>query len=200
MKSTLAALAAVALAAATSFANASTNVALGANVTTTGGGFGNNQGWSNPVLAAPSTVTDGVFLPTGQQWDTGTLFWGGDANDTSDVVTIHLGGAYVVDSLTLQADNNDHYHVSYEDAGGNWHALATIDPNTNSSWGLGTGYASFASVTATAFSITASGDQAYAVSEFQADGVRAAVPEPSEALMLLAGVAALASVARRRAR
>jgi hypothetical protein len=198
MKSTLAALTAVALAASAPLANASTNVALGANVTTTGSGFGNNEGWSDPVLAAASTVTDGVFLPTGRQWDTGTLFWGGDANDTSDVVTIQLGGTYVVDALTLQADNNDHYHVSYEDAGGNWHALATIDPDTDSSWGLGTGHASFAPVTATAFSITASGDNAYAVSEFQASGSRAAVPEPASALMLLGGVAALASLARRR--
>ena len=191
------------LAAAAPIAGAATNVAGGAAVTTTGAGFGNSVGWGGASLAVPSTVTDGMFLPTGQQWDTGTVFWGTGAPyvlDTADTITIALSGAASVTDLHLQGDNNDTYRVSYEDQGGTWHFLADVNPNTDSSWGLGDGYASFAAVTAMAFQIQANGDGAYAVSEFQATGsFLTAVPEPTSGLMLLVGLGALGAAARRRA-
>ena len=108
--------------------------------------------------------------------------------------------ASTVSSLHLEADNNDAYSVSYRDLGGTWHSLATIDPNTDSSWGLGDGYASFSPVSAAAFEITATGgDGSFAVAEFQANGTAISpVPEPTSGFLLLSGLVALGSFARRR--
>ena len=199
MNAKISALAATLLVAIAPLAGAA-NVAAGAAVTATGTGFGSSVGWGGAALAAPSTVTDGLFLATGQQWNVDTVFWQGGAPDTADTVTITLAGAAAVTGLHLQADNNDLYDVTYRDVGGTWHDLGAIAPNTDSSWGLGDGYASFAAVTATAFQIHASGgDDSYAVSEFQATGsFLPAVPEPTTGLLMLAGLGALVAVARRR--
>ncbi len=66
--------------------------------------------------------------------------------------------------------------------------------------GMGLADASFAAVTAIAFQIQATGgDGSYAVSELQATGnFLPAVSEPISGLLLLAGLGALAAVARRR--
>ncbi len=208
MNTRISALLATALVAIAPFANAD-NVALNANVTYAGPGFGGySAAWGAGALAQASTVTDGLFLPDGQQWNIGSVFWNGDIPDTSDVITVTLNGAASITSLFMQADNNDFYSVSYEDTGGTWHALpGTFSPHGTVSgvgsvdWGLGTDSMSFGSaITATAFQITASGgDGYYAVSEFQATGeFLPAVPEPTSGLLMLAGLGALASLARRR--
>lgn len=200
MKLKLTALTAALLILAFPLADAATNVALGGAVTTSGTGFGISDGWGVGVLAGNSSLTDGVFLPVSQQWNIGTVYWQGGVPDTGDVITVTLAQASTVDSLHLEGDNNDAYSVSYRDLGGSWHALAVIDPNTNSSWGLGDGYASFSPVSATAFQITATGgDGSFAVSEFQADGAAIpAVPEPTNLVLLAAGLAVVGLVARRR--
>jgi PEP-CTERM motif len=179
-----------------------TNVAQGGTVTISGPGFGNSNGWSNGQLAAPSTITDGVFLPTSTQWNTGTIFWAGGVPDFSDSITITLQQVASISGLHLQGDVNDLYAVSYLDLLGGWHSLATIAPNTNTNWGMGDGYASFGPVTASALRIVATGgDGSYAVSELQAMGtVASSVPEPSSIALLLAGFGVLVPVARRRAR
>ncbi len=208
MNTRISALLATALVAIAPLANAD-NVAANANVTYAGPGFGGySTTWGTGALAQASTVTDGIFLPDGQQWNIGSVFWNGGVPDSSDVVTVTLKGAATVSSLFMQADNNDFYSVSYEDTGGVWHALdGTFSPHGTVSgvgsvgWGLGTDSMSFATpITAVAFDITATGgDGYYAVSEFQATGkFLTAVPEPTSGLLLLAGLGALASLARRR--
>lgn len=192
MKRSLLALAALALAAGA--AQADTNVALGGTVTLSAtAGFGNAGGWCCSAPADPSTVTDGVLLPLGQQWNIGTVFWGGSFN--TDTVFIQLPTLSQVSSITLQADNNDDYGIRYEDNAGVWHDLVTISPHR--SWGMDMGSASFGPVVAQAFSITnVGGDGLASVSEFQAMGTP--VPEPESYALMLAGLGAMGFMARRR--
>lgn len=192
MKKSLLALASLACLSVSAHA---ANVALGSSVSLTGANFGNSGGWCCGSLAAPSSIVDGAFLPNGSQWNIGTVFWSGATG--ADSINITLAGAASVSHLDLQADNNDDYAISYRDIGGTWHSLATISPHR--SWGLDMGSATFAPVIATAFSITAAGgDGFYSVSEFQAIGTPLAVPEPETYALMLAGLGAVAWVARRR--
>jgi hypothetical protein len=182
--------------AATIDVSASAN---GASITSAGPGFYNSGPWCCAANGSLASVIDGASLPTGQQWNTGTVFWSGDLTDTADTLTITLAHAAAVSSLYLQGDNNDVYSVSYLGLDNAWHGLAAIAPNTDSSWGLGDRTVTFATVDATAFQISASGDNYYAVSEFNAQGsFLPAVPEPTSGLLMLAGLGALVSLARRR--
>ncbi|NRR30356.1 PEP-CTERM sorting domain-containing protein [Oxalobacteraceae bacterium] len=194
MKKTIA-IALTCLAAAGS-AFADTNVALNGTVTVAGSGIGQSPGWGDGVLAAPSSVTDGLFLPTNTQWNLGTVYWTGSYG--ADSVTIDLLQAASVNSLYLQADNNDDYRVQYRDTANVWHDLVTISPHR--SVGMDYGSAALgAPVLASAFMITAvGGDGAFSVSEFQAFG--SAVPEPETYAMLGAGLGLMAFAARRKQR
>lgn len=176
------------------------NVALNGAVTLNGSGFGNSDGWASGALAAASTVTDGVYLPIGTQWNTGTVFWTGDVG--ADTIMVTLNQAAVVSQLKLQADNDNNYLVQYRDTANVWHDAAVIMPNR--SWGQDNGSVVLgAPVTATAFMIsgtTGAGDNHFSVSEFEAIGRVVPVPEPETYAMLGAGLALLGWVARRKQR
>jgi len=195
------------LAAAAPLASAA-NVATGATVSTDGTGLFQPDGtWGTGSPAPLSSVVDGVLVADGQQWNLGTVFWIGDANS----VTLTLAGAASVSSIWLQGDNNDAYAISYEDLAGHWIGLGSVSPHGSVDpaynggagvyWGMGVGRFTLSSpVDALALRITATGDAYYAVSEIQANGqFLPAVPEPTSALLMLAGLGALGAAARRRA-
>lgn len=179
-------------------AHASGNVALNADVQIDGTGFAAYSAqWGSGSFAPPSSVVDGSFLPNSTQWNLGTVFWSGAFN--ADRVIVKLSGLAVVDSFTLQADNNDDYQLSYLGQDDHWHELVTVSPHR--SWGMDMGYANLATpVLAKAFAISAvGGDGYYSVSEFQANGALA-VPEPESYAMMLLGLGVLGGLLGRRKR
>jgi len=179
-------------------AQADTNAALGAIVIPTGANFGMSPGWPDPMLAAFSTVTDGVLLDNGHVWNQGTVFWA-DPGDGSDALLIALQQPSAVNRILLQADNNDMYKIQYHGADHMWHDLTVMSPaNPPVNFGMGTVTMNLgAPIMADAFMITGvNGDGLYAVSEFQA--INAPVPEPESWAMLGAGLGLLGLMARRR--
>ena len=169
------------------------NVAAGATVTASGTTGVMTCCWAVGPLAPLSTITDGVFLPEGSIWQTNTVWWDErHAPSLNNVIDIDLGGNYLVDRFTLQADNNDNYIVAYRDWGGSWTTLGFFPGVAGfgmTTRGVGPGW----NLQASAFRIDAfGGDEFYSVSEFQAVGV----PEPGVLALLGLGIAG--AVRRRR--
>lgn len=71
-----------------------------------------NGTFGSPLLAA--TANDGLFVAQGTSWTDGTLWWteGASAGAT---VEIDLEGTFVIESLVVQADDNDAYLLEYYD-------------------------------------------------------------------------------------
>jgi PEP-CTERM motif-containing protein len=170
------------------------NVALGGAVTTSGVvGVMAGCCWSPGPLAPLSSVTDGVFLPEGNVWQTNTVWWDErHAPSLNNFLEIDLGGNALVSELWLQADNNDAYYISMRNWTGTWIGLGWFNPFGGA--GMRTRMAALAPLQASAFRIDPfNGDGLYSVSEFQAIGV----PEPGVLALLGLGVA---GVIRRRIR
>jgi hypothetical protein len=115
MKQPLVAVAIAAMVASHALAGAGIeNLALGRDVTLASGVSSG---------AALSTLTDGVFRPSGTHWQNGTVWWG----SVTTVLEIDLGGTVEVMVAIVQADNNDTNRTSYRDlATGDYLTLWTI--------------------------------------------------------------------------
>ena len=189
---------AIALLAGSGFASANGNLAQGASVTLVDPDGELGVGWGSNPAADPATLTDGLFLPEGHAWDSGTVFWTDWNQNSSFVAQITLNAPALVGHLVMQVDNNDGYLVRYQDVQGTWSTL--VDPAVSCCWGVTTRDVTFAPVTASAFQVVAyGGDGYYSLSEFQAYGV-SAVPEPASMALMGLGVAALSSLRSRQRR
>lgn len=164
-----------------------TNVAQGKTVTSYGTVYG----------AALSTVVDGIFLPENRQWQDGTIWW----NGTTPYLEIDLGGVFNIYSMGVQADNNDTYVVKYLNSSDQW-ATAWDVPTRYNTGGMSTRpnpgevftLPSMITTSKLLFSAT-SGDNMYSVSEIQAFGQSAAVPEVSSLVLALGcGLPSLAAM------
>lgn len=60
---------------------------------------------------APATLTDGLFLPSQTQWQTGTVWWEG----AELTLEIGLGGEFDLVGAVAQVDDNDAYTLQYRD-------------------------------------------------------------------------------------
>ena len=83
------------------------NVALNAKVSLLSDFFTN--GWGNGKIVDKNTIVDGKFLPRGNQWDQGAVWW--DCHDgVKRYIRIDLGDVYEIHGFTVQADDNDAYY------------------------------------------------------------------------------------------
>lgn len=203
MKMTAAAAIAAMLFSAT--AHADSNVAYLADVASFGAGIGDSAGamWGGGVARLDS-VTDGAFNPVGQQWNFDSVYWSG----TDTGLTITLAHTALVNRLVLEADTGDNYRIEFLDRANVWQSATTVNTDQFPAGQNLFGGPLLTPVLAKAFRITATGDNHYAVAEFQAYGdlvandppppedpsfPTAPVPEPSSWLMMAAGLALLAA-------
>lgn len=190
-----------------------TNVALGQTVT----GFGTfgvlrpAPDFSPAALAPFSTLTDGVILPDGTQWQTG-VWWdrgGPVAAGTPEVLDtrleIDLGSTMTLTGFGLSFDNNDSYVLYTRNSlVDSWTAWSEIFCG-----GCAPGYvygaaedigapqwrdARYVAVGAVA------GDGYYGLSEIELYTQASVVPEPASFALLVSGLLGLGVMARRRRR
>lgn len=182
-----------------SFANqalADTNIAQGKTVTLNGT-FGTNGWFDSPSTAAASTLTDGSFFEENTRWDSGSVWWNGYDNP-GNYAEINLGGLFTINSFVVQADDNDSYRIEYRVGSGSWQNA--WDVPAVYTYGLVTRATALSAILADSLRFTATnGDGYYSVSEIQAFGVSAPVPEPETYAMLLVGLGLIGFMARCRA-
>ena len=177
-------------------AGPATNVALNANVTLNGGSFFTGGYEPGGVVVDKATIVDGVFLLRNTKWDQGAVWW--DSYDGgARWITIDLGGTFKIESLIVQADDNDAYQLHYWDIGDSSWKLAWDVPNYDV-FGAGMQtrpdpaddtqrYMLGSPIVTNALSIQGNmidGDLLFSVSEIQAYGS----PIPAPGAILLAGI------------
>jgi len=199
------------------FAVADTNVALGKPVSLNGGVFGvlrPGAPWPDATtypLASASTITDGIFLTAGTEWQDGTIWWDTQAENSDhnpisslDWISIDLQGSFNVSGLIIQGDDNDDYLVYGLDSSNVWQLL--WDAPHAGSYGMQTRpdlndnsviYHLGSPVNISALAIVGGqdSDNYYSVSEVQAF---VATPEPGSISLALFGIPAVVAAIRRR--
>ncbi len=201
------------LAAAGTPLHAQTNVALGKTVTGFGsfGGDASRDGfvWPNPAPASLSTLTDGVIVPDGTQWQTGTVWWDrgafgtpGEAPESffSTRVEIDLGSVFALTGAGFSFDNNDSYaFFTRNDAADEWQYWFDILCPSCAPGMVSDRFPNEPALFQTARFVAVSafeGDGFYSLSEIEL--YAATVPEPGTLLLLAVGLGGLILRARKR--
>ncbi len=149
---------------------------------------------------SPQTVVDGAFLPTGNQWDIGPIWWDAHSpNADGQSIDINLQGTFLIDSFVVQADNNDKYSVQYWDRGSaSW--LTAWEVQWVDGWGMYTRpdandntmrYSLPSPIVTDELRVVAvDGDGYYSISEIQAFGqsVPEALPTAGALSLVLLGL------------
>ncbi len=147
------------------------NVAAGKTVAANGVFFAG--GWGNGQRTDFSSLTDQTYLPVGQQWDQGPIWWGRSAPEShKNSLTVYLGPKECrVRRIEMQVDNNDDYVVSWTESDSGYNQVILVPERGD---GMSSRVSVPVSAITTAFNIkyykAGDGDGFYAVSEFKAFG------------------------------
>ncbi|MCP5521273.1 MAG: hypothetical protein H7A46_06965 [Verrucomicrobiales bacterium] len=90
------------------------NVTLNKPVTLNGSFFTSGGTYYPGYTSPAATVTDGLFVPAGTVWYGGTIWWT-EGDSPGATVEIDLLGTFTIESLVVQADDNDAYLLEYYD-------------------------------------------------------------------------------------
>jgi hypothetical protein len=172
------------------------SVTTGATVTLNGTFFTDSGGYGPGIAAAPQDLVSGVFQPEQQQWNLDSAWWNGN-DGPNNTIQIDLNGTFNITGFTVQADDNDTYEIDYLTPGNTWLAAWVIPPPGG--YGLTTSSTTLGSaITATELRVEAlNGDDLYAVSQVEAFGQAAGVPDLASTLGLFGSAIALLGSARR---
>lgn len=170
------------------------NVAAGKSVTLNGTFFVGDDAWAPGISGSAASVTDGVSLPEGTQWNLNTIWWNQITFPANNIV-IDLGANYSITQLIAQADDNEAYLIEYW-TGSAWQTAWNVPVSSGAGMRTRTsGALSFTTTQLRFTAPTASGDAYKSVSEIQAEGTLVGIPSTPDAgatvLLFALGLASL---------
>jgi len=141
-------------------------------------------------------VTDGVFNPDQQHWQTNSVCWHEHGGLPRSSIEIDLLGTYTLIGAIVQADSNEQYLLEYKDAADFWQGLWNVPQSccfgvvTRPNGSDNTEIQVLGGVVAKALHISGvASDKYYSVTEVQVFADE--VPEPSTWMLAGAGLGVL---------